>query len=37
VIPAADRDAVLEAAVIIEDADATAVTEIRRRGRQARA
>jgi hypothetical protein len=37
VVPAVDRDAVLEAAVIIEDADATAVTEIRRRGRQARA
>lgn len=37
VVPAADRDAVLEAAVIVEDADATAVTEIRRRGRQARA
>ena len=37
VVPAADRDAVLEAAVAIEEADAAAVAEIRRRGRQSRA
>ena len=37
VVPAADRDDVLQAAVEIEEADATAVAEIRRRGRQSRA
>jgi regulator of ribonuclease activity A len=37
VVPAADRDEVLEAAVQIEEADAATVAEIRRRGRQSRA
>jgi len=36
VVPAIDRDDVLEAAVAIEEADAAAVAEIRRRGRQSR-
>jgi regulator of ribonuclease activity A len=35
-VPAADRDEVLQAAVEIEEADAAAVAEIRRRGRQSR-
>jgi regulator of ribonuclease activity A len=37
VVPAADRDEVLEAAVQIEEADAATVAEIRQRGRQSRA
>jgi hypothetical protein len=37
VLPAADRDALLLAAVEIEEADAAAVAEIRRRGREGRA
>jgi len=37
VLPAADRDALLHAAVEIEEADAAAVADIRRRGRDARA
>lgn len=36
VVPAVDRDEVLEAAVAIEEADAATVAEIRRRGRQSR-
>jgi len=37
VVPAADRDEVLEAAVQIEEADAATVAEIRKQGRQSRA
>ena len=37
VVPAADRDDVLGAALGIEEADAATVAEIRRRGRQSRA
>jgi regulator of RNase E activity RraA len=36
VVPAVDRDEVLEAAAAIEEADAATVAEIRRRGRQSR-